>query len=500
MSLLGVDVGTSALKVAAYCEDGRLIASVRVPVSPSYPRPGWSELAPQDVWRAAQTGLAKITSIPELRRDPPIALAISASGDEVFPVDAHGEPLAPCILSGDTRGYDLEVDTANRASPGEWYKLCGHIPERMDPVNRIRWWCVHEPAVISKTSRFFGWHEYLTFHLTGTAATDPSLAAKWAIYDRERQEWSNDWIHRLGLTAEWLPQIQTWGNAIGEVRSAFRKSWDVSNQVTVGVGAFDSTCAALGAGVSRAGVVGLACGSWEVVTAPTDLHSLMPSLLDAQLPLAPYPGETAFAILAQSPNGSAVIDWGVQLLRQDLADLSAEIEASGPQPSPILAIPHFSGAINPRAGGRDSRAAFLGLTLASTGADMLKALMESVAYDLTLTLRVMAESDIPCEVLRATGGGTKSDWWMQLKADLSGTPVEVVAQPESGTFGAALLAGTAAGVYEVAGKAAEATVQVNRRYEPVSHRRNLYTSRLGTYSETISALLPTHRRLSDAHA
>lgn len=500
MSLLGLDVGTSALKIAAYREDGRLLASVRVPVYPQYPQPGWSELAPQDVWRAAQTGLAEITSDPALQHDPPTALAISASGDEVFPVDAQGEPLAACILSGDTRGYDLEVDTAKRASPADWYQICGHIPERMDPVNRILWWCAQDPAVVSKTDRFLGWHEYLTFHLTGTAVTDPSLAAKWAIYDRKSQGWSSEWAQRLGIAAEWLPQIQPWESSVGEVYPALRKQWGVPNRIAVGVGTFDASCAALGAGVSRAGVVGLTCGSWQVVTAPTSSCLIPPALLESRFPLVPHPGKTAHAVLAQSPNGSSVVDWTVQLLRQELSFLSAEIEASGPQPSPILAIPHLSGSINPQAGGRDSRAAFLGMTLASTGVDMLKALMESVAFDLTLTLRVMRESSIECEVLRATGGGTQSEWWMQLKADLTGTPVEVVSQPEPGTFGAALLAGTAIGVYESAGKAAEAAVQVKRRYEPVAHRCGLYADRLAVYSEAVSALVPTNRRLSGDHA
>lgn len=499
MSFIGLDVGTSALKVAAYREDGVLLARARVPVYPAYPRPGWSELDPRTVWEATRAGLAQISAAPELRHDPPLALAISASGDEVFPVDAQGNPLGPCILSGDVRGHELEANTAQLASPAEWYTRCGHIPERMDPANRILWWREHAPEISSQTAQFLGWHEYLTLHLCGEAVTDPSLASKWAIYDQEQQTWSDEWTRCLGLDPAWLPRIKAWGTPLGEVPASLRAEWGFPRPLLVGVGAFDASCAALGAAASRPGVVGLACGSWEVVTAPTSPLPLTPQLAESQFPLAPHPSEAGLALLAQSPNGSTVVDWATQTLKQDLTSAGAEIEASGPGPGPVMALPHFSGSILPQTGGRDSRAAFLGLTLGSTGAEMLKALMESVAYDLALTLRLMAECNVPCDVLRAAGGGTRSAWWMQLKADLSATPVEVIAQPEPGTFGAALLAGAAAGIYPTAWQAAEEMVRVARRYEPDAQRRALYADRLATYSEAVAALLPTCRRLSHDH-
>jgi len=126
--------------------------------------------------------------------------------------------------------------------------------------------------------------------------------------------------------------------------------------------------------------------------------------------------------------------------------------------------------------------------------------MESVAYDLALTLRLMAECNVPCDVLRAAGGGARSAWWMQLKADLSATPVEVISQPEPGTFGAALLAGAAAGIYPTAWQEAKAMVRVERRYEPDERRRHLYADRLETYTEAVAALLPICRRLSHDHS
>jgi len=496
VSLIGLDVGTSALKVGVYREDGELIARARVPVQAAFPRQGWSELDAQDVWQAAQQGLARVSATPGVRQDPPIALAISASGDEVFPVDSSGVPLAPCILSGDTRGEAEELSTAQRATVLDWYERCGHVPERMDPINRILWWQNHKPEVVARTARFLGWHEYLTLCLCGEAVTDPSLAAKWAVYSLELQDWSPTWTEGLAIDPSWLPTIRPWGATIGQVSPLLAKRLDLPNGMVVAVGGFDASLAALGAGASTTGTVGLACGSWEVVTAPTATPSLSGDLQTSRFPVVPHPGTAAFAVLAQNPNGAGVIEWGARLLGRDISAVAGEVEAADPFPGPVLAVPHLSGALDPRYGGRDSRAAFLGMTLATEGSDLMKALFESVAFDLTLTLRELSRGGVELRALRATGGGTRSPWWMQLKADLTGLPVELVAQHEPGTFGAALLAGAAAGVYPTAGEASELMTEVERRFEPDELRREHYAARLDVYQDAVSVLMPTSGRLS----
>jgi xylulokinase len=230
--------------------------------------------------------------------------------------------------------------------------------------------------------------------------------------------------------------------------------------------------------------------------APSAAITLTPTLVESQFPVVPHPGEAALAVLAQSPNGSSVVDWIAQLVRQDAAAVGGDIEAASAAPSPVLAISHLSGSINPQSGGRDSRAALVGMTLATTSTEVIQALMESVAYDLCLTQQLLADSGVGISTLRAAGGGTRSSWWMQLKADLTNTPVEVVEQPEPGTFGAALLAGAAVGIYGSAGLASEALVKIERRHEPDEQRRSLHAERMAAYWEAVAALLPLHRRLA----
>ena len=160
----------------------------------------------------------------------------------------------------------------------------------------------------------------------------------------------------------------------------------------------------------------------------------------------PHPGPTGFGILVTNPNGMSVIDWSRGLLGLSIADLDAGLAGSGPGPGHVFAdaaftpLPHVAAAAG--FGGT-----FSGVTLASTPVDIVKALLEAIACEFALSLETLRRRGVASELVRATGGGSHNAWWMQLTADISGLPVEVMAQEEPGAFGAALLAGVGAGIY-----------------------------------------------------
>ena len=497
MSIIGIDIGTSAIKIAAFQENGGLLLVVRMPVNAVYPSPGMEEMNPDETWQAVLSGLTKVANSAELKGDPPVALAISASGDEVFLVDQRGNPLTPCILSGDVRGGEVEAITLQKDSIEGWYTSCGHIPERMDPVNRLVWWQSNRPDLFSQTHYYLGWHEFIAYRLCGRAVIDPSLASKWLTFDLSTRDWLSDKCSLFDLNPSCMPQIQDWGQPIGEIRSDIAAQTGLPPKTLICVGAFDSTSAALGSGVSDAGIAGLACGSWQVVVAPTVGLSFTNSLLESGFPITPYPGRVSQAVLAQSPNGTAILDWLAQLVNMSVSEIEIHLSGTESGPGSILSIPHFSGAINSWKNGRDSRGAFLGVTLATSRQDMLKALMESGVFDLHLTLKQLERAGALVHVLRASGGGSRSAWWMQLIADLTGIPVQVAAQTEPGAFGAALLAGTSIGLFPSISEAAKSLVSVKQTFEPNPKRQQLYADRMELYQEVVGQFLSLHRKLTN---
>jgi sugar (pentulose or hexulose) kinase len=168
-----------------------------------------------------------------------------------------------------------------------------------------------------------------------------------------------------------------------------------------------------------------------------------------------------------------VIDWARDLLHLSITELEAGLAAAGPGPGHVFAdaaftpLPHVQAT--PGFGG-----SFSGVTLAATGVDIVRALLEGIACDFSLTLERIRRRGIESRLIRATGGGSRNAWWLQLMADLAGVPVEVVAQEEPGAFGAAILAGVGAGAYESVSAAVAQLVTVSRRFEPDPVRGALY--------------------------
>jgi xylulokinase len=488
MSLIGIDIGSSSVKIAAYRVDGGILAEAKEGLTARRSQPGWWENDPREVWSGTLKCLGRVATAGAMRRNPPAAMAISASGREIFPVDDKGSALGPCIMAGDTRGAELEASTAARASPEKWYAACGHLPERMDPVNRLLWWRRNHPEVTARSAHFLGWHEFLTLRLGSRAVTDHSLAGKWLIYDLATRGWSSERLAEFEVDPRILPDIQPWGRCITTLKSSLARKLGLPPGLKIAAGGFDCSCAAVGCGASEVGTAALVCGSWEDLIVPTD-NAPSFEIVPTGMSVGPHPGSAGLAVHALSPNGTTVLDWARGLLRLPLRRLDAELRRSGLGPSPVMAIPHFSGATVAWVNGRRSRGALIGLTLSTSRLDVIKALIEGITYDLTLALQSLRRAGLTINTLRAAGGGTRLNWWMQLTADLCGVPIEVINHPEPGTLGAALLAGVAAGVYSSLEQGAKSCLAVSRRYEPDPRRVGLHSDRLKAYETAATSLL-----------
>ena len=268
MSLIGLDIGSSSVKIAAYNHAGKLLALDRESVQAYHPNPGWWEVNPDDVWLVTLQLMRRLFAHDSLVQDPPIGMAISASGREAFPIDNTGIVLGPCIMAGDMRTCDLNNTSISECSHLDWMQFCGHVPERMDPICRLLWWRNHRPEIMSKATRFLGWHEFIAMRLTGRVVTDRSLAGRWLVYNIDQHKWAEDLLEKLGVEPDLLPEIQSWGTIIGTVIKSIACELGLDTPLYVGVGGFDVACAVLGSGVAGTDMVGLVSGSWEDLVAP----------------------------------------------------------------------------------------------------------------------------------------------------------------------------------------------------------------------------------------
>jgi sugar (pentulose or hexulose) kinase len=473
MSLIGIDLGSSAIKVGAYASDGTVLAAAHRPVPTYRPKPGHSEVDVLESRAAFRSAVSEVASQPSLRDDPPVAISFSASGREVFPVAADGTPIGRCLMTSDTRGDDVAAKTAARRSPEEWQRIAGHVPRRMDPINRALWWRQHDPATIARARWFMNWHEFYALLLSGRPVVDWSDAGTWATYDVSTGGWSAERIAETGIDPGWLPEIQPNATPIGPILPEIARELGLPERTLIVTGAFDTYAASVGSAAIDPGLVSLACGSWNSFNMPV-MPGWPPALVHDGIGVYPHPGPTGFGLLVTNPNGMAVVDWARQLFHLSIPELEAGLDLAGPGPGHIFAdaaftpLPHVSAT--PGFG-----ATFSGVTLAADGVDVVRALLEGIACEFSLSLDLLRRRGIESRLIRATGGGSKNAWFTQLLADVSGIPVEVVAQDEPGAFGAAILAGVGAGIYDSVSTAVAELVSVSRRFEPDAERGARYS-------------------------
>lgn len=488
MSLLGIDVGSSSVKIAAYREDGVFLTVVNHEVSPLHHQPGWWETNPEDVWQATTKGLEELMASRELQSDPPKALAISASGRENFPADESGKSLGNNIMGADVRGEEFEISPQDSPVPEAWTLACGHLRERMDPVFRLKWWQKNHPEIIQKAKFYPDWHGYLTLMLCGRNVSEPSLVGRWCIYDLEKNDWSEKRMADFEVDQRFLPEVLPYGSILDTVNRQVAEELRLPPELKIVVGGHDLNCAGIGAGASRPGSACLVSGSYENVLVPTTQLPTR-SLLLRGLSITPHLGKIPRSIYAICPTGNAVLNWARGLLGISLEDQTEKLEHTRLEPNPVMALPYLSGAMLFWNEGRKLRGTLLGLTLATEPIDILQAFMESIAYDHVNTFSLFKEEGSPVDTIRVVGGGTRSDWWNQLKADMLQTPLEVSEQAEPGAFGAALIAGYGIGVFDDLDEASNELSGTRKIYDPHSNRRQLHEHKLASYQRLVPILL-----------
>jgi sugar (pentulose or hexulose) kinase len=500
VSVLGLDVGSTAVKAAAYSETGHELARAQQTVPSSHDQPGHWQVDGDAVWRATVQVIRQVTAASGTRKDPPRALAVSASGRESFPARADGSAIGPCLRTADARRSRTQATDVLPWSPEQWVRACGHVPDHMDPANRLLWWRETSPDALAEARWFLGWHELASLKLVGRPLIDPALAAGFFLFDLRTQRWSEDRLNALGVDRRVLPEIAPWGVPIDNVHPRAADELGLPAGCAFVVGSWDASCAAVGSGAVGEGVALLSAGTWESVVVP----ARRPGLAEAAssgLAVTPHPSEPGLGLWARSPNGTSALDWALAVASLRLEDLEAGLLRAGQAPADVVVVPHLSGAGPPWQTAQARRGAVFGLTLATTPLDLVRATMEGIACDLRFAISAMREAATPVRLCRAAGGGSKSGWWMQLKADLLGIPVEVPEHSEPGTLGAALLAGVGVRAYASLAEAAE-RVSVAHRYQPSAERAAAFADRLEAHRAAVASMPGSYRpgpSIAEAH-
>ena len=441
--LLGIDLGTTVCKALVFDQDLRLHAAAARPLDISKLSGTDIEQDPGQWWRATvlvvREAVAKCGgSTRQLR-----ALGISSQGISFVPVDAGGAAIRPAFSWLDTRAVDERQTIVDELGEQQVFAITGKRCSAGYVLPKLLWYRGHEPERWAKTRQILMPLDFLLARLTGSPVTDHTMAGGTMLYDVRRRAWSRRILDAFDLDPSILPEIRQATDTAGSLAPQAAEELGLAPGIPVAVGGQDQKVAALGAGI------GLEVGTISLGTAMAITQQCDRPVID---PAGRIP---CFADLLPERwvlEGSAVccsiLDWAKQAFLPNAGwdEVNRRVEEAEDLPNGPTLLPFFSGAPGPFFDPA-ARGTLTGLDLSTTPGQVIRSIYEGIAFLIRANLEVMEALARPVGTLRIFGGGSRSDAWCRIIADVVQRPVSALATTESASLGAAILAGSAGGVF-----------------------------------------------------
>ncbi|MDP8243298.1 MAG: FGGY family carbohydrate kinase [Candidatus Hinthialibacter antarcticus] len=489
MSLMGIDIGTTGCKAVAFDESGKLIAYAYREYPLHAPNPGWAELDSKQVWNDTKDCIREVSK--KTKRDPIQALAVSCQGEAVTAIGANDEFLSNSIVSFDPRTGPYVEQWIERFGRDTLFQATGQPPASIFTALKLNWYRDNQPEVLDNAKYILGYEDLINYFLTGEAVVDFSLAGRTMLFDIVKEEWRDDFLGAVGLTKDVMPKAVPSGTLVGTVIDSIADEIGLPRGVKVVTGGHDQPCQMLGAGVTDAKTAAYGIGTVACIGAAFDKALLNEQMLASNLCCYHHTCPDLYCVLVYNYTGAVLFRWyRDQFAREEMQRAKKQkrdvyeilTEEAADKPTNLLVLPHFTTTGVPHFDNK-SKGAILGLTLDTTKAEITRALLEGVTYELRQGMELLAQAGGKVEAYRATGGGAKSPYWLQIKADIMGAPVAAPQVAEAGCLGAAVLAGAASGVYDSIPEAAKAVAKVEHTYEPNPENKKLYDERFEWFKE-----------------
>ncbi len=492
MNYIGVDLGTSAVKLLLMQADGKVLKIVNREYAIDFPHPGWSQQEPEDWYRETVAGLKELLDGSDKSEVAGIGFGGQMHGLVIL--DEEDRVIRPAILWNDGRTAE-ESEWLNREVGRERLSAyTANISFAGFTAPKILWLKKYEPENYARIHRIMLPKDYLAYRLSGVHCTDVSDASGTLFFDVGNRCWSQEMCKICGIKEEWLPRVFESYQAVGTLKPGLAVELGIPASVVVAAGAGDNAAAAVGTGTVGDGACNISLGTSGTVFISSgsfgvDGNNALHSFAHA---------DGSYHLMGCMLSAASCNKWWMDEIvgTGEYAREQGGIARLGE--NHVYFLPYLMGERSPH-NDPDARGAFLGLTMDTTRADMTQAVLEGVAFALRDSLEVARSLGIQAKRTKLCGGGAKSPLWRRILANALGLCVEVPEVEEGPSMGGAMLAAVACGEYRSVAEAAQRIVRVKDIIEPESGLAALYEERYRQFREIYPVLKPLFPKLQPSN-
>ena len=486
MYYIGVDLGTSAVKLLLMDEAGRILNVVSKEYPLYFPNPGWSEQKPEDWYDKSIEGIKEL--IKGFDADKVAGISFGGQMHGLVILDENDKVIRPAILWNDGRTIQENDYLNNVVGKDKLSAYTANISFTGFTAPKILWVKNNEPENFARIRNIMLPKDYLAYRLTGVHCTDYSDASGMLLLDVKNKCWSKEMIEICGIREELLPKLFESFEKVGTLKSEVAGELGLSDEVIVAAGAGDNAAAAVGTGTVGNGSCNISLGTSGTIfissdTFGVDEHNALHSFAHA---------DGHFHLMGCMLSAASCNKWWMDEIigTKDYAAEQKNIDKLGK--NSVYFLPYLMGERSPH---NDSlvRGSFFGLSLDTTRADMTLAVLEGVAFAIRDSFEVAKSLGIKIDRTKICGGGAKSPLWKKIIANVLNIKVDVIAAEEGPALGGAMLAAVASGEYASVKEAADAIVKVVDTVEPDKELVKKYDERYAHFVKLYPAVKGLYR-------
>ncbi len=471
--LVGIDIGTSSVKVLVVRTDGSVLAQASRSYETYSPETGWAEQNP-DEWLAGTQDAASEALLNARERDRHLrvrSVGFTGQMHSFVLLDEHGCVLRPAITWMDSRARDLVGETSCRLEEHNLFGQLQNVPAPGLTLLPLLWLTRNEPEVLDRAHTLLLAKDYLRYRMTGHLATDKTDASGTLLVDMPKRKWMKGLSRVFDLNLDILPEIrEPWAHT--GTTSGMPEDLRLMEGVPAATGCADQQAAALANGVLTPGIVQIMLGTGSQIATPVPV---CPRVMDRTLNV--FCHHKGWLLQGSVQNAGSALNWVRRLLGSEWSDFEAAIASTDPAPAPFF-VPYLTGERTPIMDA-SATGAWINLRQSHGRADLLYAGIEGVVFGIADALdAITASVGTSGWDIRIGGGGSRSDHYLSLLSDATNSDLHVLPESNSTALGAAILGGVAAGVFtDLEDGVARMAIATDRVIEPDSRRHQMLVER-----------------------